>query len=750
MRMQSYTLHTNKNGGYALLTSVLFFLFATSVIVLGTSSSVLREMQVASNLLKTKASYFASESGSEDVIYRKKNGLSVSASETLSLDGYPVTTTVGTNASGDTTVISQSDRLGYTRKVSAVLAQGAGAGFFYGIQVGAGGLTLQNSASVVGNVYSNGPVSGASSVSSNPNNPTYISQVTIGPTAYRAVLGTAYVYIVNDATIQTVNISNPALPTVASTITTGGQQKDIALTNGHIFVTATNGNLVSAYSLNNPGLPSAVGTIAVTGANQIKASGSYVYVLTSAGGYTLKTIDVSNPSAMSVVSSVNTVSAFPVGLAIQGEYLYVISQGGPSKLAIYSLANPASPVLVGSVTTTTNPLALAVAGSYAYVDVYGCGCIQVINISNPTAPVVVSSTSVNSVNNGYSLYVAGSYLYAAVNYSSNKQFQIWDISNPTTLVNINTINISGGAPVYVMGGQSGYIYLLTQNNNATSPLRIYRVTGSGGNTIYGDVVSAGPTGSITKINATSSLYARTITDSLAGRNAYYKTISNTTVLGLSYPNSTDQPTSTMPISDEQISAWEAEAVAGGTAVCNGDTYKINTSVAMGPKKIPCNLEVENAGTLSLTGVVWVSGNIVLQNNSFINVNPSLSGKAVPIIADLVSNRATGGKIELKNNSKVRGSGNNSYVLFISQNSSAENGGSTQAIGVTNNFEGDAILFAPHGLISLDNNIVLKEVTGYKVTARNDARVIYTSGLANLIFSSGPTGGYSIGGWGASQ
>lgn len=749
MRMQSYSLSTNRRGGYALLTSVLFFLFATSIIVLGTSSSVLREMQVASNLLKTKASYFASESGSEDVIYRKKNGVPVSTSETLSLDGYPVTTTIGTNAGGDTTVLSQSDRLGYTRKVSAVLTQGAGAGFFYGIQVGAGGLTLQNSASVVGNVYSNGLVTGFSSVSSNPSNPTYISQVTVGPTANRAALGVGYAYVVTDLTIQTVNLSNPALPTVVSTLNTGGQQKDIALANGHIFVTSSNGNSVKAYSLNNPSTPSFVGTVSVTGANQIQASGSYVYVL--ATGSTLQTINISNPSAMSVVSSLTTVSSSPIGLAIQGEYLYVISQGGPSKLAIYSLANPASPTLVGSITINyANPLALTVAGSYAYVDVYGCGCIYVINISNPSAPTIVTNTTVNSVNNGYGLYASGSYLYVAVNYSTNRQFQIWDISNPSALVNINTINIATGSPVQVIGGQTGYIYLLTQVMNGTSPLRIYQVTGSGGSMIYGDVVSAGPTGSINQINATSSLYARTITNSLAGRNAYYKTISNTTVLGLSYPNSTDQPTSTMPISDEQISAWEAEALAGGTAVCDGDTYKISTFVRMGPKKIPCDLEVEGGGTLSLTGVVWVSGNILLQNTSYINVDSSLSGRAVPLIADPVSNRATGGTIVLKNSSQVHGSGNNSYVLFISQNNSAENGGSENAISVNNTFTGDAILFAPHGLINLDNSIALKEVTAYKVLARNTAQVIYTSGLANLIFSSGPTGGYSIGGWGASQ
>lgn len=753
--MRLFTYKKSTSGGYAMLTAVMFFLFATSVIVLGTSSSVLREMQIASNLFKTKASYFTSESGSEDVIYRKKNGIPVSDTETLTLDGYDATTVTTSGASGETVLTSESDRQGYTRKISAVLNQGAGAGFFYGIQVGAGGLSLENSSSVVGNVYSNGPITGSAIISSNPNNPTFVSQVTVGPNANKAVWNGSYLYVVNETTVQTVSISNPASPSVVATVTNPDTssnpfQKDIAVANGYLFVTASNHGNVRALSIANPAMPVYTSQVSVGGNPQaIEVSGSYAYVL-SYGGATLTTINISNPGAMSIVSTVST-NVAPMDLAIQGSYLYVVSQGGSSaKLEIFSLANPASPTLVGSTVVTSNPIPISVNGLYAYIGSKGGSKLEVVNVLNPNAPVLVGGSAPNSVIDPKGLYATGSYLYTAVSYGSNYQFQIWDISNPASWSNVNTIPISGGAPIFVAGGQSGYLYLLTQNSNATSPLRIYRVTGSGGNMIYGDAVSAGPTGSITKIHATSSLYARTITNSLADRDAYYKNISNTTVLGLSYPNSTDQPTSTMPISDEQITLWETEASAGGTATCDGDTYDINTNVTMGPKKIPCDLKVSNGGTLTLTGVVWVTGNIELSNTSYITVHSSLSGKTVPLIADKTPNRSASSKITLNNNSVVDGSGNNSYVLFISQNNSAEQGGNVEAIGVNNSFSGDAILFAPHGLIRIDNSVALKEVTGYKVRARNSSQVIYTSGLANLIFSSGPSGGYSIGGWGSSQ
>lgn len=737
-----------------MLTAVMFFLFATSIIVLGTSSSVLREMQVATNVLKTKASYFTSESGAEDVIYRTQNGIPVSNNEIISLDGFTATTLTTSGSGGESIVTAQSDRLGYTRKITATLTTGSGGSFFYGVQVGLGGLTLNNSAFVVGNVYSDGPVVGTANISSNPSNPDFVSSVTVGPTAQKAVWNGSYVYVVNETTVQTVNVSNHASPAVVSTVTnpdtsSNPQQKDIAVANGHLFITATNHNNVRSVSISNPAAPVFLGQVAVSGGPQaIEVSGSYAYVL-SYSGATLKTINISNPSAMAVVSTVTT-NPGPIELAVQGSYLYVVSQNGTQKLEIFSLANPASPTLVGSVTISGNPIPLSVNGSYAYIGSKSGSKLEVVNVSNPALPVLVGGSASNSVIDPKGLYATGSYLYVAVSYGSTNQFQVWDISNPSVWSNVNTVTISGGAPVFVTGGQSGYLYLLTQNANATSPLRIYRVTGSGGNMIYGDVVSSGASGSITKIHATSSLYAKTITNSLTDKNAYYQTISNTTVLGTSYPGSANQPAGTFPISDEQITGWETDAAAGGTATCDESTYTINGTVTLGPKKIPCDLSISSNAIVSFAGPVWVSGNITISNNSVIKVASGLSGKTVPIIADKLSNRSSSSRIELSNNTNVQGSGTNSYLLFVSQNNSAETGGGTTAIIVSNNLTGAVLLYAPHGEVLLSNNVRLKEVTAYKLTASNNAEIIYESGLANLIFTSGPSGGYSIGGWGASQ
>ncbi|MDZ7726617.1 MAG: hypothetical protein U5L75_03500 [Candidatus Campbellbacteria bacterium] len=160
-------------------------------------------------------------------------------------------------------------------------------------------------------------------------------------------------------------------------------------------------------------------------------------------------------------------------------------------------------------------------------------------------------------------------------------------------------------------------------------------------------------------------------------------------------------------------------------------------------KITCDVEV-SGNDVWLEGPVWVEGNIEFTGNSAINIDPSLGEKSVAIIADKQSDRESSSRIQISNNLEFNGSGeDSSYILLISQNNSAENGGGTDAIKLQNNAEGDLLLYAGHGSITIDNNTDLTEVTAYRIHIQNNATVRYESGLADLVFSTGPSGGYSL-------
>ncbi|MEK7661973.1 MAG: hypothetical protein AAB355_00515, partial [Patescibacteria group bacterium] len=309
------------------------------------------------------------------------------------------------------------------------------------------------------------------------------------------------------------------------------------------------------------------------------------------------------------------------------------------------------------------------------------------------------------------------------------------------------LTVSSGAS-FNYGVQVGDGGFYLQNNSSISG-NVYSngsIVGSGSNIVKGDVVSAGSSGSISGVHATSSAYAHTISNSTIDKNAYYQSISGTTVSGTKYPNSLDQPKQNLAIPDSLIAQWESEAASGGT-VGSPCPYKITNNTTIGPKKISCDLEISGGPIVTITGPLWVTGNITVRNTATLKASPSLGNKSVVLIADNPANRTMGSKINIDNNITFSGSGfPSSYILMISQNRSAEIGGNEEAIEVKNNIEGDLLVYAGHGEISLENTISLKEVSGYKVITKNSAEVVYSTGLANLLFTSGPGGSFSIDGW----
>jgi len=262
------------------------------------------------------------------------------------------------------------------------------------------------------------------------------------------------------------------------------------------------------------------------------------------------------------------------------------------------------------------------------------------------------------------------------------------------------------------------------------------------NYIYGDIVSAGPGGTIYGIHATGNVFSHSIgksgPDTTIDKDAYYSTITNTTVTGTKHPGSSDQSPVALPISDTQISQWESDAATGSTInTCDGNgNYNVSSDMSLGPKKIACNLVIKNA-TLKVTGPLWVTGNIDTQTGSKIKIDPGLGSQNVAVIADNPANTTGSGIITISQQSTFEGSGSpGSFVFLISQNNSAETGGGTVAI--SENQGGSALVtYASHGLITLSQSANVKEVTAYKIALSNSANVNYDAGLPSTLFESGP-------------
>lgn len=187
----------------------------------------------------------------------------------------------------------------------------------------------------------------------------------------------------------------------------------------------------------------------------------------------------------------------------------------------------------------------------------------------------------------------------------------------------------------------------------------------------------------------------------------------------------------LPITQSQIDSWKSDAAAGG--VTNGNvTIANNQTQTLGPQKIVGNLTISNNATLKMTGTVHVVGNIVVSNNAKIQLDASYGSLGGVIIAD--------GQITPSNNSSFAGSGQTgSYLLVLSTSSSGS------AISISNNATG-AIFYANNGTVVLSNNVTVKELVAYKISMSNNSIVKYESGLANLSFTSGPSGSWRVLSW----
>lgn len=147
----------NNQSGAVMLVVMVFFLFITLSIVMGIISPTVRAYQDSSINLKSKKAYYLAESGTEDAMYRLKNGWTISSSESITIDSN-TTTTVITSGNNQKEIISLADVNSFQRKVGLILKTGAGVAFNYGLQAGNDGVVMNGGSTIRGNIYSNGDI----------------------------------------------------------------------------------------------------------------------------------------------------------------------------------------------------------------------------------------------------------------------------------------------------------------------------------------------------------------------------------------------------------------------------------------------------------------------------------------------------------------------------------------------------------------------------------------------------------------
>ncbi len=332
------------------------------------------------------------------------------------------------------------------------------------------------------------------------------------------------------------------------------------------------------------------------------------------------------------------------------------------------------------------------------------GWVDLVFTSSPTLNggtnywfVIVGDTKANKTStNTYT--IAANTAYTLGSAKVGTAGGVWNNTNPSGLDSYFSVYL-GSSPAQIWGNEGDYMYI-----GSTST----------------DIVWAS---SIKHVSTPGIIYCE-----------YGELNANGKICNTSRPNPSTLP---MPVSQANIDQWKTEAESGGSTTTLAIGWAGGT---IGNKKITGNLTV-TSGTLLVTGTIWVEGYITLSGGGTIKLSPSLGANSAVILTDKYAQIDGGGSFE--------GSGTpGSYPVLISTSvcpSTTPCSVNNSAISLSGG-AGAVVLIAPFGKININGGSGARAVTADSIYISGGGIVTYETGLADLSFSSGPSGGWSISFW----
>lgn len=157
-----------------------------------------------------------------------------------------------------------------------------------------------------------------------------------------------------------------------------------------------------------------------------------------------------------------------------GQYAYVVSEGTGHGMQIIDLSDPEAPFVVsnwlGSGFSTAHNIYIDTTASMAYL----CGSnanpgFRMVDLSNPTSPVQVGTWNTQYI---HDLWVENDTAYVAC--INAQEFRILDTSNPASIVNLSTFNY--GRSSHHIAPLPGHDFFLTADEQPNGAVRCWDVS----------------------------------------------------------------------------------------------------------------------------------------------------------------------------------------------------------------------------------------------------------------------------------
>jgi len=242
-----------QENGYVALTVTLLTMIVSLTIIGGFTFFALQEARTNTAFTKSVESRYIAEGGIEDMVYRVVSGKQYSASETLDVGNGTTTLTVSTSGT-QKTIRSAGKRDNFQQNLETKVTIATDAvGFYYGAQVGDGGITMEQNSSVSGGVFSNGSIIG--------DNGAIITgdAFAAGASAIRKVTvsGNAQAHLIDDSTVGGYASSTTKLDDTLVGLDAHTNELDDATVNNNAYYNVTDAQSVVLGSRITPTVPPA-------------------------------------------------------------------------------------------------------------------------------------------------------------------------------------------------------------------------------------------------------------------------------------------------------------------------------------------------------------------------------------------------------------------------------------------------------------------------------------------------------------
>jgi len=161
---------------------------------------------------------------------------------------------------------------------------------------------------------------------------------------------------------------------------------------------------------------------------------------------------------------------------VNGNYAYVVRNGTSNNFIVVNLSTPTAPTIVSTTTFSGTPTNVFGSGSYAYVTTSTASTgLEIINVSNPAAPTLTKTVSFTGTGAAKGVYVNGNYAYvvrAADTTTGANEFNVVNVTTPASAAVVGGYNNDIAMnEVYMTGA---YAYVAT--SSTTQEMLVINVT----------------------------------------------------------------------------------------------------------------------------------------------------------------------------------------------------------------------------------------------------------------------------------